>query len=51
MIDPTTAPPAVLFAVLAPRDLPVNSYSPVTTGTVAHSPQSPLAPVEVAIYR
>jgi hypothetical protein len=24
----------VLFAVLAPRDLPVASYSPVTTGTI-----------------
>src|SRR4029077_17584776 len=34
MIDPTAAPPTVLFAVLAARDLPVNSYSPVTTGTV-----------------
>jgi hypothetical protein len=31
MIDPTAAPPTVRFAVLAPRDLPVNSYSPVTT--------------------
>src|SRR5271157_3000872 len=34
MIDPTAAPPTVLFAVLAPRDLPVNSYSPVTIGTI-----------------
>src|ERR1700760_2041035 len=32
--DPKAAPPTVLFAVLAPRDLPLSSYSPVTSGIV-----------------
>src|SRR5262249_47575357 len=34
MIAPRAAPPTVRFAVLAPRDLPVASYSPVTMGTI-----------------
>jgi hypothetical protein len=31
--------------------LPLNSYSPVTIGTVCHSPQFPLAPGAAAIGR
>jgi hypothetical protein len=42
MIDPTAAPPIVLFAVLAPRDLPLNSDSPVTRGTVCPFTTTPV---------